>query len=131
MSGRRGLPALFYGIPFGPVWAPYQIQASASDALFPSEWTFDSDQVYVGLADGSSQAYLAITGKQPVNEFSSDGSGGSGHRFGDGGCYWRIVAGERDFCVFRCALWTRSGLPSAPSNIAIVGRVRRRAGRSR
>jgi hypothetical protein len=37
------LPALFYPIPLGPVWAPYQVQASSSDALFPSEWTFDSD----------------------------------------------------------------------------------------
>ena len=40
------LPALFYPIPLGPVWAPYQVQASSSDALFPSEWTFDSDQEY-------------------------------------------------------------------------------------
>jgi hypothetical protein len=64
------LPVLFYGIPWDAAWAPYQIQASADDALFPGEWTFDSDQEYTPLADGGSQASLIISGKLPVNEFS-------------------------------------------------------------
>src|ERR1035438_5278293 len=79
MDGRpAGLPALFYPIPLGPVWAPYQIRAASNDALFPSEWTFDSDQVYVPLLDGSTQANMAITGMQPVNEFSATGAGAPG-----------------------------------------------------
>ena len=68
------LPGMFYAIPLGPMWAPYQIQAPAGDALFPGEWTFDSDQTYTSLADGSALASLAITGKLPVNEFSRDGA---------------------------------------------------------
>ena len=72
------LPALFYPIPLGPVWAPYQVQASSSDALFPSEWTFDSDQEYTTLADGSALASLIVTGKLPVNEFSATGAGAPG-----------------------------------------------------
>ena len=47
------LPALFYAIPLGPAWAPYQIQAAASDALFPGEWTFDTNQSL--RADGRRQ----------------------------------------------------------------------------
>ena len=72
------MPALFYPIPLGPVWAPYQVQASSSDALFPSEWTFDSDQEYTTLADGSALASLIVTGKLPVNEFSATGAGAPG-----------------------------------------------------
>ena len=72
------LPALFYPIPLGPAWAPYQVQASSSDALFPSEWTFDSDQEYTTLADGSALASLIVTGKLPVNEFSATGAGAPG-----------------------------------------------------
>ena len=40
------LPGMFYAIPASPAWAPYQVQASGDDALFPGEWTFDSNQVY-------------------------------------------------------------------------------------
>ena len=115
-----GLPALFYGIPFGPVWAPYQIQASASDALFPSEWTFDSDQEYVGLADGSSQASLIITGKLPVNEFSSTGAGAPGIGSVSVGATGGSLPANATLRVSLCAI-DSNGLPSAPANIVIVG----------
>ena len=64
------LPGMFYGIPFGPAWAPYQVQAAANDALFPGEWTFDSDQEYTIQAGGVAAASLVITGKLPVTAFS-------------------------------------------------------------
>ena len=32
--------------PARAAWAPYQIQAPSNDALFPGEWTFDSNQIY-------------------------------------------------------------------------------------
>ncbi len=63
------LPGMFYAIPLGPMWAPYQIQAPSNDALFPGEWTFDSNQVYTDLGDGSVLAMLSITGRLPVNQF--------------------------------------------------------------
>lgn len=72
------LPALYYPIPSGPVWAPYQVQARSSDALFAGEWTFDSDQEYTTLANGSPLASLILTGKLPVNEFSATGAGAPG-----------------------------------------------------
>ena len=59
------LPGMIYPIPFGPAWAPFQIQANANDALFPGEYTFDSDQEYPPMKDGSSAAQLIITGKLP------------------------------------------------------------------
>jgi len=71
-------PPLFYPIPLGPAWAPYQVQAASWDALFPNEWTFDSNQTYTTLADGSALASLIITGKLPVNEFSATGAGAPG-----------------------------------------------------
>ncbi len=114
------LPALFYPIPLGPVWAPYQVQASSSDALFPSEWTFDSDQEYTTLADGSALASLIVTGKLPVNEFSATGAGapgiGSISQSASGGS----LAADVTLWVAICAI-DSSGLPSAPSNIAIIG----------
>jgi len=54
-NGQRrasALPACSIPIPLGPVWAPYQVQASRATRCFPSEWTFDSDQEYTTLADG-------------------------------------------------------------------------------
>ena len=48
------LPPLFYSIPLGPAWAPYQVQAAANDALFPGEWTFDTNQSYAQMAGGYS-----------------------------------------------------------------------------
>ena len=59
------IPGVFYPIPFGPAWAPLQIQANTNDALFPGEYTFDSDQEYPPMKDGSSAAQLIITGKLP------------------------------------------------------------------
>src|SRR5579885_1973462 len=112
------LPPLFYPIPLGPAWAPYQVQAAANDALFPGEWTFDTNQSYAQLADGSILANLIITGKLPTNAFSPgvgapvagnivlNNSGGS-------------LAGGTTIRLTLCAL-DANGLPSAPMAIAIV-----------
>jgi len=113
-------PAMFYAIPFGPVWAPYQIQAASNDALFPGEWTFDSDQEYIPMTDGSSQANLIVTGKLPVNEFSATGAGAPGI-----GAITQVATGgslpaETTLYVTICAI-DSSGLPSVPARIAIVG----------
>ncbi len=112
------LPGMFYAIPLGPMWAPYQIQAPANDALFPGEWTFDSDQTYTTLADGSSLASLALTGKLPVNEFSP-GVGapaiGTISQSATGGS----LPGGVTLRIAICALDAKR-LPSTPSNIAIV-----------
>jgi hypothetical protein len=114
------LPALFYPIPLGPVWAPYQVQASSSDALFPSEWTFDSDQEYTTLADGSALASLIVTGKLPVNEFSATGAGAPGIGSITQSATGGSLAADVTLWVAICAI-DSSGLPSAPSNIAIIG----------
>ena len=116
----EGLPALFYAIPLGPTWEPYQLQASGADALFPSEWNFDVSQVYSLMANGTPQASLAITGKQPVNQFSPTGAGapgiGSISQSGSGG----YLPANSTLKVTVCAI-DGNGIPSVPSNIAIVG----------
>jgi hypothetical protein len=110
----------FYAVPAAPVWAPYQVQASASDALFPGEWTFDSDQEYVPLADGTAQASLIVTGKLPVNEFSATGAGAPGvglvGQASTGGSLPAMVT----LYVAICAI-DSSGLPSVPSSILVLG----------
>ncbi|HZT28813.1 MAG TPA: hypothetical protein VFA33_02945 [Bryobacteraceae bacterium] len=112
------LPALFYPIPLGPAWAPYQIQARGDDALFPGEWTFDTNQSYAQMADGSMLANLVITGKLPVNSFSP-GVGapvaGSITVNTAGGS----LAGGTTIRLSLCAL-DSNGLPSVPMPIAIV-----------
>jgi hypothetical protein len=114
------LPALFYATPWDAAWAPYQVQAAASDALFPGEWTFNSDQEYVPLTDGSVAASLIIVGKLPVNEFSNTGAGaptiGSVTVNVTGGA----LAANTTLYVAICAI-DANGLPSAPSNIVTVG----------
>ncbi len=114
------LPALLYPIPLGPAWAPYQIQAASWDALFPSEWNFDSNQAYAALADGSIQASLVITGKLPVNEFSATGAGGpvigKVTQSSTGGS----LPANSTLLVALCAI-DGSGLPSAPSSITTIG----------
>jgi hypothetical protein len=112
------LPTLFYPIPFGPAWAPYQVQAAANDAMFPGEWTFDTNQSYAQMADGSVLANLIITGKRPTNAFSP-GVGapvaGSILLNTTGGS----LAGGTTIRLTLCAL-DANGLPSAPMAIAIV-----------
>jgi hypothetical protein len=115
-----GLPALFYPIPLGPVWAPYQVQAASNDALFPGEWTFDSDQEYNVLADGSALANLTITGKLPVNEFSATGAGAPGIGSITQGATGGSLPANTTLRVAICAI-DANGVPSAPSNIVIVG----------
>lgn len=63
------LPRIFFPVPIGPEWAPFEIQANGADALWPSEYTFDLAQSYTELADKSQQATLAVTGKLPVTAF--------------------------------------------------------------
>jgi hypothetical protein len=114
------LPALFYAIPLGPVWAPYQVQAQATDALFPGESTFDTDQTYVSMADGSVLANLVVTGKMPVNEFSATGAGAPGIGLISQSATGGSLPANSTLRVAVCAL-DSNGLPSAPSNIAIIG----------
>jgi len=112
------LPGMFYAIPFGPAWAPYEVQAQSWDGLFPCEWNFDSNQTYTTLADGSALATLAVTGKLPVNQFSP-GVGapviGSIAQSTTGGG----LPGGITVRISLCAT-DANGLPSAPAFIAIV-----------
>jgi hypothetical protein len=114
------LPGLYYPIPLGPVWAPYQIQAASWDALFPNEWTFDSNQTYTTMADGSALASLLVTGKLPVNEFSATGAGAPGIGSISQSTTGGSLPANATLRVALCAI-DSNGLPSAPSNIAIIG----------
>jgi len=114
------LPPLFYPIPLAPAWAPYQIQAHANDALFPGEWTFDTNQSYAQLADGSMLANLLVTGKLPVNEFSATGAGAPGIGSISQSTTGGSLPANVTLRVAICAI-DSNGLPSAPSNIAIIG----------
>ncbi len=114
------LPPLFYPIPLGPAWAPYQVQAAANDALFPGEWTFDTNQSYAQLADGSMLANLLVTGKLPVNEFSATGAGAPGIGSIAQATTGGTLPANVTLRVAICAI-DSNGLPSAPSNIAIIG----------
>ncbi|MGA2721577.1 MAG: hypothetical protein ABSG79_04105 [Bryobacteraceae bacterium] len=114
------LPPLFYQIPLGPAWAPYQVQAASNDALFPGEWTFDTNQSYAQMADGSMLANLVVTGKLPVNEFSATGAGAPGIGSISQSTTGRSLPANVTLRVAICAI-DSSGLPSAPSNIAIIG----------
>ena len=114
------LPPLFYPIPLGPAWAPYQVQAAACDALFPDEWTFDLNQTYTTLADGSALANLIVTGKLPVNQFSATGAGAPGIGSISQSATGGSLPANATLRVAICAI-DSNGLPSAPSNIAIIG----------
>jgi hypothetical protein len=114
------LPPLFYPIPLSPAWAPYQVQAAAWDALFPNEWTFDLNQTYSTLADGSALANLVVTGKLPVNQFSATGAGAPGIGSISQSAAGGSVPANVTLRVAVCAI-DSNGLPSAPSNIAIIG----------
>jgi len=114
------LPPLFYPIPLGPAWAPYQVQAASNDALFPGEWTFDTNQSYAQMADGSMLANLVVTGKLPVNEFSATGAGAPGIGSISQSATGGSLPANATLRVAICAI-DSGGLPSAPSNIAIIG----------
>jgi len=64
--GVPTLKVLFYPQPQGE-WAPFQVQADAGDAMFPSEYTFDLSQSYTVQADGTPQAFITASGVFPVN----------------------------------------------------------------
>jgi hypothetical protein len=114
------LPGLYYPIPLGPAWAPYQVQAPTNDALFPGEWNFDSNQEYTTMADGSALASLLVTGKLPVNEFSATGAGAPGIGSISQSTTGGSLPANVTLRVALCAI-DSNGLPSAPSNIAIIG----------
>jgi hypothetical protein len=50
-------------------WAPYQVQALSSDALFPNEWTFGLSQAYTPTSGTDWLAVATVTGVQPINQF--------------------------------------------------------------
>lgn len=57
-----------------PQWAPYQVQADATDALFPNEYTFDVNLSYLNQtgdqrisADGGVLERATVIGVKPVN----------------------------------------------------------------
>lgn len=112
------MPPLFSQIPFGPVWAPYQVHADAADALFPGEWTFDSDQEYTTLQDGTLAADI-LTGKIPVNEFSP-GAGAPGVGSVSQATTGGSLPASATLWAAVCAI-DANGLPSAPSNIIPIG----------
>lgn len=66
-----GIPAnggtiLYFPQPLGALF-PYQLQSLATDALFPSEWTFDMVPTYATNADSSQAVTVQVTSKLPVN----------------------------------------------------------------
>jgi len=98
-------------------WAPYKCRLRRMTPV-PGEWTFDTNQSYAQMADGSMLANLLVTGKLPVNEFSATGAVRRN---------WSISqSATADRCHQRDA--ARGHLrgrferaSSAPSNIAIIG----------
>jgi hypothetical protein len=66
--GPRPLPVMFYPEPLGQ-WAPYQIEADANDALYPSEFTFNLQQTFEYQGDGTLLTSAVIAGCLPVNRF--------------------------------------------------------------
>jgi hypothetical protein len=72
------------------------------------------------MADGSMLANLVVTGKLPVNEFSATGAGAPGIGSISQGTTGGSLPANVTLRVAICAI-DSSGLPSAPSNIAIIG----------
>jgi hypothetical protein len=62
------LPVMNYPQPVGAQWAPFHAVAAADDPLWPGEHSFDVEQDYTNLADGSLLARATVTGKMPVNQ---------------------------------------------------------------
>ena len=93
------------------------------DALFPNEWTFDSNQDVHHDGRWQRARQPLVTGKLPVNEFSATGAGapgiGSISQSSTGGS----LPANATLRVALCAI-DSNGLPSAPSNIAIIGTSR-------
>jgi hypothetical protein len=114
------LPVAKLPAPSGPAWAPYQVQASANDALFPGEWTFNSDQEYPFLSGGVQAAQLIVAGKMPVSAFSNTGAGAPGI----GSIVVNPTGGSlpanSTLWVSLCAI-DSTGAPTAPSKVAVIG----------
>jgi hypothetical protein len=66
--GPRPLPVMYFHEPLIQ-WAPYQIQAAANDALYPSEYTFNLQQAFEYSGDGSLLTSAMVAGCLPVNQF--------------------------------------------------------------
>jgi len=72
------------------------------------------------MADGSMLANLVATGKLPVNEFSATGAGAPGIGTIAQSATGGSLPANVTLRVAICAV-DPNGLPSAPSNIAIIG----------
>ncbi len=112
------LPALFYPIPLGPQWAPYQIQAGADDPLFPSEWNFETQQAYITLKDGSSATQEVATGKLPVTSFTPATGAPIIHHI-DQSTTGGVIPGGTSWRMTICA-YDAKGRPTPPAEIRIV-----------
>ena len=113
------VPVELIPTPSGLVWHPDAVYPDAADPMFDeNDGSFSLAQEYTTLADGSSQAELAITGKLPVNDFipftkppairsmTSASTAGS-------------LAGDRDYFLAICAK-DANGKFSPPSNIVSI-----------
>jgi hypothetical protein len=78
------------------------------------------NQTYTSLADGSALANLVVTGKLPVNQFSATGAGAPGIGSISQSAAGGSLPANATLRVAICAI-DSNGLPSAPSNIAIIG----------
>jgi hypothetical protein len=109
-------PAYWYPTPDGLQWGP--AQTARSGAVFAVEYSFDCDQEYGTLADGTTFANLIVTGKLPVN---ATGPGLSAPIIGNveqtptGG----TIPGGVSLRVAICAV-DANGLLSPPSPIVVV-----------
>lgn len=113
------LPILFFSAPLGQ-WAPWQVQASSSDALFPSEYTFDLSQSQTIGENGKPLIEAVMTGKIPVNQFipgcgAPDVKKGNVTQSATGGS----LLGGKTYRVQVCAT-NATGRYSPPSDILII-----------
>jgi len=101
-------------------WCPYSEQPDADDPMFDaSDWNFSLSEVHETAADGTAITRVAVTGKQPVNLFSSlqppkiaiqGTTASSGGTIPGGGVAYYLVICARD----------SDGLLTAPSNLCVV-----------
>jgi hypothetical protein len=114
------LPILYYPEPLGQ-WSPYYVQALSTDAVYPSEYTFDTAQSYQVLGDGTIQVNVVITGNQPINQYIPNcvppeikkgfvKSGGGTPGLGPGPTYSVAVCGKND----------TTGQVTPPSDLIII-----------
>ncbi len=103
---------------FGLAWHPdMEIPISGDPIYAPGEKTFALSQHLEQAADDTSQLQLVISGRLPVNDFSSDGQPkiGSCTSTATGG----TIEGNRDYFFALCAR-DANGKFSLPSNVVAV-----------